>query len=55
MTACEQGYIRNRKPNAKMVKAAVEAAKNADVVLFSEDLTRSANLRDSTVPICICL
>ena len=34
MTACEQGYIRNRKPNAKMVKAAVEAAKNADVVLF---------------------
>ena len=34
MTACEQGYIRNRKPNAKLVKAAVEAAKNADVVLF---------------------
>ena len=34
MTACEQGYIRNRKPNAKLVKAAVDAAKNADVVLF---------------------
>lgn len=33
MTAYEQGYIRNRKPNAALAKAAVEAAKNADVVL----------------------
>ena len=33
MTAYEQGYIRNRKPNAALAKSAVEAAKNADVVL----------------------
>ena len=33
MTAYEQGYIRNRKPNATLAKSAVEAAKNADVVL----------------------
>ena len=33
MTAYEQGYIRNRKSNAALVRAAVEAAKNADVVL----------------------
>ena len=33
MTAYEQGYIRNRKPNAALVKSAVEAAKNAEVVL----------------------
>ena len=33
MTAYEQGYIRNRKPNHTLVRAAVEAAKNADVVL----------------------
>ena len=33
MTAYEQGYIRNRKPNAALSKAAVEAAENADVVL----------------------
>ena len=30
----EQGYIRNKKPNEKLMKAAVEAARNADVVLF---------------------
>ena len=33
MTAYEQGYVRNRKPNATLAKSAVEAAKNADVVL----------------------
>ena len=33
MTAYEQGYIRNRKPNAALARAAVEAAKNAEVVL----------------------
>ena len=33
MTAYEQGYIRNHKPNATLAKSAVEAAKNADVVL----------------------
>ena len=33
MTAYEQGYIRNRKPNAALAKSAVEAAKKADVVL----------------------
>ena len=32
--AYEQGYIRNRKPNKKLMKAAIEAARNADVVLF---------------------
>ena len=32
MTAYEQGYIRNRKPNAALAKSAVEAAKNADVL-----------------------
>ena len=30
----EQGYIRNRKPNQKLTKAAVELAKKADIVLF---------------------
>lgn len=34
VTAYEQGYIRNKKPNEKLMKAAVEAARNADVVLF---------------------
>ena len=34
ITAYEQGYIRNKKPNEKLMKAAVEAARNADVVLF---------------------
>ena len=34
VTAYEQGYIRNKKPNDKLMKAAVEAARNADVVLF---------------------
>ena len=32
--AYEQGYIRNRKPNKKLMKAAIEAARKADVVLF---------------------
>ena len=32
--AYEQGYIRNRKPNQKLTKAAVELAKKADIVLF---------------------
>lgn len=32
--AYEQGYIRNKKPNEKLMKAAVEAARNAEVVLF---------------------
>ena len=34
VTAYEQGYIRNKKPNEKLMKAAVETARNADVVLF---------------------
>ena len=34
VTAYEQGYIRNKKPNEKLMKAAVEAARNAEVVLF---------------------
>ena len=34
VTAYGQGYIRNKKPNEKLMKAAVEAARNADVVLF---------------------
>ena len=34
VVAYEQGYIRNRKPNQKLTKAAVELAKKADVVLF---------------------
>ncbi len=33
MTAYEQGYIRNRKPNVSLAQRAVEAAKAADVVL----------------------
>ena len=33
MTAYEQGYVRNRKADKKLVHAAVEAAKKADVVL----------------------
>ena len=34
VVAYEQGYIRNRKPNQKLTKAAVELAKKADIVLF---------------------
>ena len=34
VTAYEQGYIRNKKPNEKLMKAAIEAARHADVVLF---------------------
>lgn len=34
MTAYEQGYIRNRKPNNKLIHRAVEVAKDADVVLI---------------------
>ncbi len=34
VTAYEQGYIRNKKPNEKLMKTAVEAARNAEVVLF---------------------
>ena len=34
MTAYEQGYVRNRKPKEALVKAAAEAAKNAEVVLI---------------------
>ena len=30
VVAYEQGYIRNRKPNQKLTKAAVELAKKAD-------------------------
>lgn len=33
MVAYEQGYVRNRKADKKLVQAAVEAAKKADVVL----------------------
>ena len=34
VVAYEQGYVRNRKPNQKLTKAAVELAKKADIVLF---------------------
>ena len=34
IVAYEQGYVRNRKPNSKLIKKAVEAAKKADVVLI---------------------
>lgn len=34
MTAYEQGYVRNRKPNSKLIRRAKEAAKNAEVVLI---------------------
>lgn len=34
MITYEQGYIRNRKPDKKLVEAAVKAAKNAEMVLI---------------------
>lgn len=34
MAAYERGYVRNRKPKEALVKAAAEAAKNAEVVLI---------------------
>lgn len=34
MTAYEQGYVRNRKPNKKLIERAKEAAKDAEVVLI---------------------
>ena len=45
MTAYEQGYIRNRKPNAALAKSAVEAAKNADVVLVFAGLDEIQRVR----------
>ena len=58
VVAYEQGYIRNRKPNQKLTKAAVELAKKADVVLFfggldeiseSEGLDRYADYHGAVI------
>jgi beta-glucosidase len=42
ITAFKQGYIRNSQPDAKLAEEAVEAAKDADIVLFFGGLDESS-------------